>query len=731
MDRRDKASTSTRTGDMYAPYNFVPLSTEVFTCGLVDDYSHDVPFRDGLCGWLDLTIEAATPLLVGGAREKASDREAGWVEFCKLPDGGESFYIPGSSLRGLIRNVIEIAGFSRFNLVDDRRFSFRDLSGGNQRGGMIRKYMDRMNGDYGVPQAGWLFFEDGRWKVTPCKYARIRLSEICDVKPRDLQHKPAPVKYAAVKKYLARKGRGLEGYFRVTQRDESPDKEIMSLANEGEPGARPGCIVVTGQPNPKKTKEFVFFGTDNRVVPVPEEVMNGFRDIHETESTATSHFGREDRDQTTWQYFRSADRIPVFFHEDGGKVRQLGLSRMYKVPADRTIHELRRNSGDHKAREDELDLAEAMFGRVFERQAAAHSEDGDGPPGKDEKSLKGRLSFGHARLTSDHKPVEQPPAILSNPKASFVPGYIHQHETQRPGQLRHGADYAHYLDDTSVLRGWKRYPVRPLAAAAVQEIPDNLKSKRKMQTRLRTLPAGVRFHCRLRIHNMKPFEVGALLWALTFGDSPAHAHALGMGKPFGFGQIRIGLNGENPLQHLTCNDGNPLVPEVPNLIQTFVGRMEDWAKGTKNLSNGWSGSDQITALLAMADPEQVTIQDNGVAQGAAGPLRYMELEDFRDGKKALKVLEPYAPIRHTPKKAGGSAAAAATRAAGAGQGAAGDPGGGFRYRKGDRVYAYGEEAVLCENVTENDAVMGRKVEVDYGDNDIDVISAKELKPVNR
>ncbi|HFD17052.1 MAG TPA: hypothetical protein ENJ38_12220, partial [Rhodospirillales bacterium] len=45
----------------------------------------------------------------------------------RLPDG--RYAIPGSSLKGLIRAVVEIAGFGRMRMVDDIRPGLRDISG--------------------------------------------------------------------------------------------------------------------------------------------------------------------------------------------------------------------------------------------------------------------------------------------------------------------------------------------------------------------------------------------------------------------------------------------------------------------------------------------------------------------------------------------------------------------------------------------------------------------------
>jgi len=115
-----------------APYGFVPLSsTVVFPSWLQPRDGgngataqvpplHDVPFRDGICGTLELVLRAETPLFVRGASPDPSQP-------FQLPDG--SYALPGTALRGALRNVVEIATFGRFGRVNqNHRYAVRDLN---------------------------------------------------------------------------------------------------------------------------------------------------------------------------------------------------------------------------------------------------------------------------------------------------------------------------------------------------------------------------------------------------------------------------------------------------------------------------------------------------------------------------------------------------------------------------------------------------------------------------
>ena len=143
-----------------APYNFVPLSDTVVIPEWGSKVSHDLPFRDGVSGELELTIEALAPIMVGGEQKQGTERESGQVRFFQTPD--KRYAIPGSSLRGVIRSVTEIATFSRMNRIDDKRFGLRDISGTY----VSASYTERVRNNVSY---GFLSLDaQGKPSITPC-----------------------------------------------------------------------------------------------------------------------------------------------------------------------------------------------------------------------------------------------------------------------------------------------------------------------------------------------------------------------------------------------------------------------------------------------------------------------------------------------------------------------------------------------------------------------------------
>ena len=113
-----------------SPYNFVPAPTEdqVFKPDWASQVSHDIPFSDGESGEIELKITAQTPIFIRNGHSK--DQVMNEFSYYLDKDGRKHYFIPGSSLKGMFRNVLEILSFSRMNkqLVNDDRYSFRDLT---------------------------------------------------------------------------------------------------------------------------------------------------------------------------------------------------------------------------------------------------------------------------------------------------------------------------------------------------------------------------------------------------------------------------------------------------------------------------------------------------------------------------------------------------------------------------------------------------------------------------
>ena len=111
-----------------APFRFARINRWIYEPEWGELASLDVPFADGLSGEATVEITTTSSLLVGGDRRTASKEREGEVRPFRLPDG--DYAIPGSTLQGMTRAILEIAAFGRLgSWIADRKFGIRDLSG--------------------------------------------------------------------------------------------------------------------------------------------------------------------------------------------------------------------------------------------------------------------------------------------------------------------------------------------------------------------------------------------------------------------------------------------------------------------------------------------------------------------------------------------------------------------------------------------------------------------------
>ncbi|MHB1798140.1 TIGR03986 family type III CRISPR-associated RAMP protein [Metallibacterium scheffleri] len=606
-----------------APYNFVPLAPRVHIPAWSREVSHDWPFEDGYSGELHYILTADTPLLVGGKQIKATQDKPGSVKPLQWPDG--TYAIPGSSLKGMLRSVVEIAAFGRMRMVDEVRPGLRDISKSDTV--YATRVRDRV-------KTGFLCRrKDGGQEIVPCKMLRLdhrALEKALGVKePIFATRTSVKDKYETWSQACRKAGKNP----RSLRFDLGADAKAPIRLFEG---ALEGVPVFTGQINDStqprgKRRDFVFYARDaSHAIEVSRDAWRDFLRIH----------GDEDgKPAMSWpgywkNKYRAGEDVPVFYLRDTVKNKDLlriGLAYMPKLAGDfSSLDMIEHVSCEHlqpPGAQHGYDLADLLFGAI----------NGDSQA----DALRGRVSLETAHALDNPQAVAQPATILNGPKPSYFPNYITQQANPSNWKLK-TSQYATYLESSQskapTLRGFKRYPVRPLSDAQVQSLTDEQLKNRKVQIELHTLAPESRFAGRIVFHNLKPEELGALLWALTWGGKTHLRHSLGMGKPFGFGQVHFTLDTDQ--SRLIPND--PAIPEAAldaarraDFVAAFAAHME--ASFPQ-----WEQSPQLLNLCAMADPAAACKLPVGM------PLRHMRLEakgkvnEFQTAKQGNSVLADYA-----------------------------------------------------------------------------------------
>lgn len=559
-----------------SPYNFVPAPAEkeVYKPDWAEQVSHDKPFSDGESGELTIKITAETPIFIRNGHKKGTEEN----EFSHIVVAGKKrYFIPATSLKGMFRNVLEIMSFSKLNksLVNDDRYAFRDLTNGSL---YLKTYKSS------DVKGGWLRAnEKGEWFIEETKnLALIHHKDVDDLLGttfrRDYLNQNPNDKTAKAKydKY---------GSQNLTHRFDSVlNKNSKLIARPNKEGEL-GTIVLTGQPsgrNEKKDRpsgkvhEFVFFKSDNpNIIPIPEKMQKDFLFIYNDQDSNNI--------SVDWKYrkdqLKNNEAIPVFYTKnDNAGIKHFGLSYMYKLPFEYSIHQMLPLNKYSKER----DLSETIFGYIEEKEM-----------------LKGRVFFSHA-FSDNAVPLGIKSEILASPKASYYPFYIKQFKNNKK-------EHNTYQDKAS-LSGFKRYPTQQSFHSGSYSTKQEKNTK--IFSQFNPIKKGAEFSCKVRFHNLKKAEIGALISAISFHNNEGRCfHSLGGAKPYGYGKVRV---------------------EIQSLKFLSESKEDYLAYFEEIMGSTWLESFSLNSLMTMASSSQ--------------NLEYPSIEGENEFKKCNKdkfLLESY------------------------------------------------------------------------------------------
>ena len=382
-------NNSPLTKDFYNPYAFVPLSDRVF---ILDEDEvnclktiQDIPVEGGLSGKIKIDFLSETPFCV---RESNQTNDSFKVS--------SQYMIPGTSLKGMIRSVLEILSMSNIrNGIDNSRYSMRDLSSPDYK----LKNQEQ--------KSGFLILLNGKYYIQECQSEQVSYRDIeKEERVHDL------------------KGKKINDMYRTI-------KDRVVFYKDG-----PATMWFFSGPMQNKKHEYQFdipVFSEDKMIPLEEKEHEEFRFIHEVEN-----------ENAAWKFWKKQLKnyaslsmiekdgyhgiVPCFFRTkpNGNSVQDLGFSYLYRQPYPHTIHDFL----PKECRVEGIDMAQAIFGYT----------------GKTE-SLRGRVQFHHVFI-GDAQVAEKRSYILGSPKPTYYPFYIEQSQT---GELQT------YFSERSIISGYKRY----------------------------------------------------------------------------------------------------------------------------------------------------------------------------------------------------------------------------------------------------------------------------------
>lgn len=474
---RNKSQQRTINTDFYNPYAFVPLTNKVYLLDKQEKelLSHDIPFQDGKSGTISVDFESLTPFCVCGADGRNTNISG-------------KFFVPATSIKGMIRNVFEIITMSNLrNGIADKRYSMRDL----------RNSSYELKSSNHQQKSGFLIQINGKFYIHKCYCEKYSYSEI-------------------------EKEENITGLKQCNSvRDKY--KKLKSPIVEYEDGSFTMWFFSGFMNNKKHEYLFDIPQEFSNLIPLKDAEYKDFIFIHEkeNENASWSFWKRKLKNYKSVEDIKNDGYkgiVPCFFRtrtDNEGKlcVRDLGFSFLYRQPYQRTIHDFLPSV----YKQEGIDMAQSVFGYI----------NGD-------DALKGRLQFEHSFIDNARKEKDQT-FILGSPKPTYYPFYLKQTE---PGQL------LTYFSEQTCLSGHKRYLVRQNAVEG-KETPS------KVTKTFVPLSANTKFTAKIHFHNLRNYELGALIAAITFCNQQTTCyHSLGIAKPYGYGKLRVNnwsvsLNGED------------------------------------------------------------------------------------------------------------------------------------------------------------------------------------------
>lgn len=620
------------------------------------------------------------------------------------------FVVPGATFKGLIRSTLQIVTSARLgNVNDNHRYGIRDfkhpLFAGDGETRPKRLTWDALGAGLlrqaraGDPEK---LEGDSDYVIEPCEKRMVRMEDVIPfLRPHARPVDPNALGFPAwARAYFNWLSLELQHKYNACETfngellDTTPHVSFL-LETGGSEGARYASPVTSGgdrqgffvfagkspmgrdEKDKFETKlrdqltgarkqggyrrqEYAFFPIEGaQPVRVSARAWKQFRQLNSLPGKTT--FRPTGSWETLEPTVRAGRPIPVFHtgsvddQENPANRFELGLTRLFKIAHERSVGDvIAQHHPAHRVPKTfdpdyEPDMVEALLGYLL-----AEEDGGRESLAPSDAARKSRVGFGFGHLMEGQRAKWGAirPALMMGPRASFSPFYL---AAPKPGSV------IDWSEPSSRLAGRKRYFPRYPAeqqSAARKSITAAIKDSIPTGAGPSTLshmvflePAEGRemtFRSTIRFHNVLPEEIGAVLWALTFGGEckprKPFRHMIGRGKPFGAGQCRVRRIDLGQLQGHDAQARAKLSPAAP--WEVAEAAHEGWVAPdgrslgpflqafdtmmTQHMGASWANSPQIEGLL------HASALTTGAEIAGRGRGGYPQLDEFRKLRDAVK-----------------------------------------------------------------------------------------------
>ncbi|MFN3533322.1 MAG: TIGR03986 family CRISPR-associated RAMP protein [Candidatus Brocadia sp.] len=662
-----------------APYNFIPLNKTIIQSEQRPDFDVYHCKEDNMrnTGCISLEIETRTPLYIrdtlteGEMQEEKviekENREKGTKKKYINPDffsPGDKIRIPGSSLRGMAKTMVEIVSWSKIQFVNNNRFFYRALADRDL--DLRKEYQGKMASAFPnvIPKAkaGYIIKVPGEMacKIKPAKplknfgnatYFRIdqnivskTFSDVVSMQDNNYKMKRVEVFFKptnpdSIPKYHDDHHGDLKMWYGKISH------ELKSVDNpppDTEDGWEMGWLICSGGMHNKKMHYIITEADDVRddqLIPINQELIAAYKDTLSKAIKENNMNVLPEKDNGN-----NGKPVPCFYIEENGQVIAFGHTPFFRFPYDSKVSGMIRQNTLNKAK---FDIAETIFGNERDFASRVFFEDAD-------------VCFKEGQTKQNIFLEKRPPKILSTPKPTTYNHYLVQDNEGEPVFKKiYRNDFERIIkrfndtdsdwlekfvsgykgikqwdSDNTAIRGHKLYWHRSGKDWIDDKVQDYSECD-EQHTIIRPIKNGVTFKGRIRFENLSDVELGALLFALDL--PPGCCHKLGMGKPLGLGSVQI-------IPKLFLSDRKARYKELFaewGVNETSAGKDIPHFKKTfaeyilKEIGKN-AGADPINTLWEVDRMKELKAMLDFDKKPADEKTRYMELGDFKE-RKVLPV----------------------------------------------------------------------------------------------
>lgn len=475
-----QSATSSAESVARAPYNFIPLNKTVIEGQSTVDFS--AYHEDRLSGYIQCEIETVTPLYIRDTLDEeqlSRDLESNGNPDFFSPAG--KYRIPGSSLRGMVRNLVEIISWGKFCTFGDKLLFYRGLA---DQSNLRDEYQANMSSYDRNARRALYKFNAGYIK-------REGVNSYCIV--------PAKIE----------EGR----QFRQVRKIDPNRKFEFERRADGK------TLVISG-PMPRKKHDWLINAPDtSQKIKIPYQDILAYKsdESRYRDNSPVDNRHKHDGDLLRMLSVDDANLVPCFYvlwEDDQGSQRvSFGHTGYFRLAYKQTI-------GQHVPSQlrntSKTDIVESIFGKLGVIASRVYFEDATPLDSTINLALEAKQ-----------------PKVLSTPKPTTFQHYLRQPDLPNIKSLKH------WNSDCDI-RGYKLYWHKyqdNTTDPGEFDWEDNNAVEDRIHTRIKPILPKTKFTGRIRFDNLTKEELGALLFALDLPEN--HYHKLGMGKPLGLGTVKI------------------------------------------------------------------------------------------------------------------------------------------------------------------------------------------------